>query len=131
MCATTILLQAANRGGVCPLPAAVIVAAMALLPGSALAQKAGIAYGVPAAVELLATEFPDGDWSTHYQYTEIGHRRSYGPSARLRPRPKGGDRVRRAGCGRAPRDGVSGRRLEHALPVHRDRPGPSLVPRTL
>jgi len=72
MCATTILLQAANRGGVCPLPAAVIVAAMALLPGSALAQKAGIAYGVPAAVELLATEFPDGDWSTHYQYTAIG-----------------------------------------------------------
>src|ERR1700680_2533031 len=48
--------------------------AVALLPFPAMAQKAAIAFGVPAAVEAAASFFP-GDWSTHYQYTGIdqGH----------------------------------------------------------
>jgi len=51
-------------------------AILTTLPAAAFAQKAPVAFGIPAAIELLAAaEFPDGAWSTHYQYTFIdqGH----------------------------------------------------------
>lgn len=54
----------------------VLSALLILLPVTAAAQKAPVAFGVPAAAELLAAaEFPDGEWSTHYQYTFVdqGH----------------------------------------------------------
>ncbi|MBV8893882.1 MAG: hypothetical protein JO266_18255 [Acidobacteria bacterium] len=43
---------------------------LALVANSATAQKAPIAFGMPATMELLAAAFP-GDWSTHYQFTGI------------------------------------------------------------
>jgi high affinity Mn2+ porin len=50
------------------------IGALALVPAPGVAQKAAIAFGVPAAVEAAAAFLP-GDWSTHYQYTAIdqGH----------------------------------------------------------
>jgi len=43
-------------------------------PAPAVAQKAAVAFGVPAAIEAAAILLP-GEWSTHYQYTFIdqGH----------------------------------------------------------
>lgn len=48
--------------------------ALTLIAAPAMAQKATIAFGVPAAIDAAAAFFP-GDWSTHYQYTVIdqGH----------------------------------------------------------
>ncbi|MBV9480210.1 MAG: carbohydrate porin [Acidobacteria bacterium] len=43
---------------------------LAFVANSATAQKAPIAFGMPATIELLATAFP-GDWSTHFQFTGI------------------------------------------------------------
>ena len=42
----------------------------AIIPSAVGAQKAPIAFAIPAGVELLAAELP-GEWSTHYQYTAI------------------------------------------------------------
>ena len=61
--------------------------ALVLFAAPAMAQKAPIAFGVPAGIELLVTAWPDGEWSTHYQYTAIdqghpGFRSSYtGPNS--------------------------------------------------
>jgi high affinity Mn2+ porin len=48
---------------------------LAVAPSTATAQKAAVAFAVPAAVEAVAALIP-GEWSAHYQYTAIdqGHR---------------------------------------------------------
>jgi high affinity Mn2+ porin len=75
---TTIACASVRRFPKPPLSLSVRViasaAAVAFLPATAMAQKAAIAFGVPAAVEAAAAFLP-GDWSTHYQYTAIdqGH----------------------------------------------------------
>ena len=55
--------------------AACLTAPAVLVPCTVSAQKAPITFGVPAGIELLVTALPDGEWSTHYQYTAIdqGH----------------------------------------------------------
>lgn len=53
---------------------AVFAVALTITATPGMAQKAAVAFGVPAGIEAAALAYP-GDWSMHYQYTTIdqGH----------------------------------------------------------
>ena len=66
-----------------------LLALLTMTPAVAMAQKAAVAFGVPAAAELLAATLP-GEWSEHYQFTAIdqghpGFRAAYSGANSLSP----------------------------------------------